>query len=1749
MKIALPATALVLIVSTLARTGLAQELPPVLPRTPVPTPRQPLSLGRDVPTLGPPRTGSAAPVSTAPLVLRGPQLPGGGLLYQPIPDALTVPDLAPKFDGLTLGLPRSGTPGLALPGPAQDVPPDADEPDCRKTPLEPQATPAGVVEPRPSAPDPQAALDRAEASARAAMPPDARLATGPAPDPLPGLRRVAQAVAGELASVPADARVPALPDLDSLDPDVRARYLTLLEQSLVPRGPLCGNAPPPDPVSLLIAAQDWVERERWKARLERRDGEDEDDGSWVEDFEASPERDPEREIDLPDGPPPQSVPDDFLDDEEEEEGTDGAPANDPTDAAEGWGRTEPEASAPASVPAAPSPEAEYRELLAQEREWGLSAAQRARKLELLVGRWEGRVRELREQVEDAEHEAMRAQARHGDMGAVGRQLDGLRDTLRAANESLVEARFRLDGMLSERAALERERIARETRLNDPALDTIEIPPEERRPVPLVVPAERDPFAGLEGLVARDRARLDEAARTMRALERALSAGSLGRLEGQTLDAVHERIEAAERLYTFAAANATALHDQGAPVGPTRVLDDALAALDASLRAVADALGQARTEQTQADLEQRRLEALLRMQDMDATLAPQDEPAAREEQARAPGIERGEPADVSEDSGGSQGLAVQPLPPVPELRDLEEEAEPAVALDAEAVQARVVEQQDRVVLEATSDAAQALARAGTHPEAAVQDALGVLALSAPLELGDEARTALDALRDTARATLARRASELQDALELYGRSSARLDAQDDAATLEELRTTGERCRTELVRLTQLDAALEVVRVPAAERATQLRARDSQGRSDVDVARRALARDLTGRDLDDPEAQAELRAGLGRLAARRAIAEGLEEARLAAGAATRADALNRIALRLDGSWTRLGEATIDAGLRGRLARARGAGELGDHAAGGDEGELEAALVADEIDALEARRARLFWQDPARDELSARAALIDELAARERVQRERARALLDDDELDDVAEEELARAGSALERLDVAREAEAVRGHYAAWTAAQEAGDARGALEALVLLRQDWIEGQQRGHARYLARFEDTAWYEQGPLRAVWVLGTMEEISELIELERGEMADLQAALVAAAFHAPGELDPAQRALLEAHGVIRGGETVVPPKLALQAATIAADVLGAVALSASDRRRLVGEGVLASDALLPGKANLFTVGRDSSREFWADQLLTPREIAFLTATVAVPGAIAGRLARGLFAARAAAIAALAGSSTGARVLLSRTALWGAERASEALLFTGLNRAARTALDPGTMLRRERWTAGELTSEAAHNLAVLSALRLFGAGAGQVEGRIARRFGLQASPWFRELATATTLGGEAGVLTGGSALLGAGELSRRSALENLMVVVQLRALGSLASRPRAPRPPVDVDPEAPTVIDTARRARDGDTLADVRTPRPSGTEQPPGDDVRTARREPEPRDAHDLREDVDEARVLVGGTPEGSPEVDALVARHRHLARVALMRAEDFARGMFDGGLRLTDADLEGIDARSEWTPELQQALERTLALGEHALGLGPERAREALGDGFEHASPAERVVALERCQRDLCRIAGEWLDGLAVQQAELERNVLLARAAGVAEPDLERALREAFLDDSTVHALEDAIRTVRDLTLAVQDVRVIADEAVAARLLTAITRVLTGVAGEAEARVLHAHVEAATRAGLDWFAELGRIGTLGEYENLEPLMLDPENIARVRAYLEAHPAPAGLRVPTALIQVYLDPTVRYTR
>ncbi|MGB8275173.1 MAG: hypothetical protein WCF16_07905, partial [Alphaproteobacteria bacterium] len=310
------------------------------------------------------------------------------------------------------------------------------------------------------------------------------------------------------------------------------------------------------------------------------------------------------------------------------------------------------------------------------------------------------------------------------------------------------------------------------------------------------------------------------------------------------------------------------------------------------------------------------------------------------------------------------------------------------------------------------------------------------------------------------------------------------------------------------------------------------------------------------------------------------------------------------------------------------------------------------------------------------------------------------------------------------------------------ARASNDPQKGFEALVKLREAYLAGEIDHYVDYL----NTDWHKRGPVYLKRVMTDRAETQNELEAVTVDAAHLHALLVVAAYNAVEKLSPDDRAYLEDRGFIVNGQYKLPADFKIAATA---------------------------------------VGSKFSEKSLIDEYINAGTAAELLVTVAVPGALSARIAEGTFGRVAFKELVAAGVSREGAALLARYA---GQKAFEAALFTGFSRGARTALHPAEMLQGNLWTFGALGQEYLHNLAVIGALNIVGGATGGALKGLESGLGKSVESGagkvlFQNAAEVTSLGVEAGALTGLDSALSGNTITQKHFLGNALTVFMLRGI------------------------------------------------------------------------------------------------------------------------------------------------------------------------------------------------------------------------------------------------------------------------------------------------------------------------------------------------------------------------------
>lgn len=395
---------------------------------------------------------------------------------------------------------------------------------------------------------------------------------------------------------------------------------------------------------------------------------------------------------------------------------------------------------------------------------------------------------------------------------------------------------------------------------------------------------------------------------------------------------------------------------------------------------------------------------------------------------------------------------------------------------------------------------------------------------------------------------------------------------------------------------------------------------------------------------------------------------------------------------------------------------------------------ALLENELDYLERRRAELVMEDPYHSvaERNTRYEKLlehDATVMRQLVGPSNALQEMIQN-ISGFGQAHYAEAAT-LEAMVKANQKQALIDEFAS---AKLAGDAQRLFKALVEIREASLAGEIDAFVEYM----NVEWYRAGPARAYNLLIGMEATQEALEAVTVEQGRLHVALIRAANNLPGQLSSDDRTLLERHGFIENGQYAIPEHLKLHPTRVA-----------SEFAAVTREGALAS----------------------VDSVLNAAQAGEIIVTVAIPGGMAGRF--GSVVTRELLVSGFA------RTFSRRMIAQGAGLVLESAAFTGLSRTARLALDPEMMMRKELWTQGALFREFAHNMAILGAMKIHGAGTTALTGRLSQTLRLSAS----DTTAIRTLDvfSEAAIFSGLGAALDGNAITQDDYLQNIFTVLMMR--------------------------------------------------------------------------------------------------------------------------------------------------------------------------------------------------------------------------------------------------------------------------------------------------------------------------------------------------------------------------------
>ncbi|MFD2207007.1 hypothetical protein [Kiloniella antarctica] len=300
-----------------------------------------------------------------------------------------------------------------------------------------------------------------------------------------------------------------------------------------------------------------------------------------------------------------------------------------------------------------------------------------------------------------------------------------------------------------------------------------------------------------------------------------------------------------------------------------------------------------------------------------------------------------------------------------------------------------------------------------------------------------------------------------------------------------------------------------------------------------------------------------------------------------------------------------------------------------------------------------------------------------------------------------------------------------------------DAQRLFRAMIPLREASLAGELNSFVSYL----HIDWYEAGPARAANLLGGMADTQAELEEVIAESQKLNIALIRAGHNLPNQLSEQDKEVLREHGFLKNNVYVIPKQIVL------------------DPTKVGSEFVKKTQTGVAGTI---------------DRFLNAKQAGELFATIAIPGGVAGKFGRW---ATAEVLAYGAVRSLGGKALAYGTGL-----VLEAGAFTLLNRTAQVALDPALLMKEGYWSSETLLKEYAHNLLIIGALKGFGAGAEGV-AKLTQRIGAKQ---LAGMLKATTIFGEAAVLTALNGLLEGNQISQDEYLGNLLTVVMLKGTGKV---------------------------------------------------------------------------------------------------------------------------------------------------------------------------------------------------------------------------------------------------------------------------------------------------------------------------------------------------------------------------
>jgi hypothetical protein len=318
-----------------------------------------------------------------------------------------------------------------------------------------------------------------------------------------------------------------------------------------------------------------------------------------------------------------------------------------------------------------------------------------------------------------------------------------------------------------------------------------------------------------------------------------------------------------------------------------------------------------------------------------------------------------------------------------------------------------------------------------------------------------------------------------------------------------------------------------------------------------------------------------------------------------------------------------------------------------------------------------------------------------------------------------------------------------------------DPQKAFLALVKIREANLTGEIDLYVNYL---NDSFW-TRGPVKGIGVGLYGAETGEKLNRYSMDQQKVHTALIRAAFRSVRELSDEDKKILTERGFLVNGKYTIPKGIRLEPITAASDFV---------------------------KATTSKI----------DKYVNIRQGLELAATVAIPGGIAARMSgRALTGYTMAQLLKKQGLEfslkNAARFLASKegakwTAAWIGERFIEGALFTAMNRAARTALNPEMLMNPELWSLSALGGEYLHSVGVLSALRLVGVGNQLAKNRISDALKMadrsaRAGRLFELAAGTAAIATEAEALTQ-IAKLADGPITNEDRIGNIMTIIMLRA-------------------------------------------------------------------------------------------------------------------------------------------------------------------------------------------------------------------------------------------------------------------------------------------------------------------------------------------------------------------------------